>query len=115
METTWFTKSLKSFFSSDQDYADFQDYLSEQPEKGDVIEGSGGLRKIRWADKERGQGKRGGCRIPYLHIPDYGRFLLIDIYRKNQQDNFSPEDLKDFRRLIQDYRHTLARIERLNR
>lgn len=69
---------------------------------------------MRWADQKRGKGKRGGCRILYLHIPNYSRFLLIDIYGKNEQDNFSSEDLREFKLLADEYRKTLARIERLN-
>jgi len=109
VETSWFTKSLKDFFLTDQDYADLQDYLSEQPEEGDVIGGSGGLRKIRWADKRRGKGKRGGCRVLYLHLPEHARILLIEVYGKNEQDNFSAEDLKEFKKLIQVYKDTLSR------
>ena len=79
--------------------SDLQDYLSAQPEKGDVIEGSGGLRKIRWADKKRGKGKRGGC----------ARLLLVEVYGKNEQENFSAEDLRDFRNLVKKYKAVLSR------
>lgn len=115
VETKWFTKSLPDFFSSDQDYADFQNYLSDQPDKGDVIEGSGGLRKIRWADKKRGKGKRGGCRVLYLHVPDYCRTLLIEVYGKNEQEDFSANDLKEFKTLVQEYKETLSQNQPKNR
>lgn len=107
VETSWFTKSLRDIFPTDQDYADFQDYLSDHPDQGDVIEGSGGLRKIRWANKKRGKGKRGGCRVLYLHVPDYARILLLEIYGKNEQENFSAQDLREFKKLVQEYKETL--------
>lgn len=109
VETSSFTKSLKDFFSSDQDYADLQDYLSAQPEKGDVIEGSGGLRKIRWADKKRGKGKRGGCRVLYLYLVEHARLLLVEVCGKNEQENFSAEDLREFRNLVREYKAVLSR------
>lgn len=115
VETKWFTQSLSDFFPTDRDYADFQNYLSDQPDKGDVVEGSGGLRKIRWSDKKRGKGKRGGCRVLYLHVPNYARILLIDIYGKDEQDDFSQEDLKDFKRLVQEYKEVLALKQREKR
>jgi len=112
VETTWFTRSLPGFFLSDQDYADFQEYLSDQPDKGDVVEGSGGLRKLRWADKKRRKGKRGGCRVLYLHVPDYARILLVEVYGKNEQDNFSADDLKEFKKLVQQYKDVLSEKRR---
>lgn len=107
VETSWFTQSLRDFFQTDQDYAEFQAYLAEQPDKGDVLEGSGGLRKLRWADKKRGKGKRSGCRVLYLHLLPAARILLVDIYGKNEQDDFSADDLRVFKKMIEEYKETI--------
>ncbi len=115
VETSWFTRSVPDFFASDQEYADFQDYLSDHPDHGDVIEGSGGIRKIRWSDKKRSKGKRGGCRVLYLQVPSHARLLLIEIYGKNEQENFSAQDLKEFRSLVQEYKDTLDQKTRKKR
>jgi hypothetical protein len=40
-------------------------------------------------------------------VPSHGRLLLIEVYGKNEQENFSPQDLKDFRWLVQEYKETL--------
>jgi hypothetical protein len=57
VETTLFTRQINALVDDD-DYADFQRELANDPEAGDVIPGTGGLRKIRMAAK--GRGKRGG-------------------------------------------------------
>ena len=62
VETHVFTERVKELLD-DETYAGFQAYLAEYPQAGDVIEGTGGLRKIRVAAK--GRGKRGGARVIY--------------------------------------------------
>lgn len=49
----------------DEAYLAFQDELKKNPEAGDVIQGTGGLRKLRFGDPRRGKGKRGGLRVIY--------------------------------------------------
>ena len=44
-------------------------FLSDHPEAGKVMPGTGGFRKLRWGDDARGKGKRGGLRIIYLFLP----------------------------------------------
>lgn len=79
-----------------------QDALLERPEAGDLIPGSGGLRKLRWSIA--GSGKRGGIRvIYYLYHRDTAYMLFA--YRKNQQENLKPDQLKQLKRLIETYTH----------
>ena len=52
-------------YLTDENFRDLQNALMENPEAGDVIEGTGSLRKIRHADQKRGKGKRGGLRVIY--------------------------------------------------
>jgi hypothetical protein len=59
--------------------------LTENPEAGDVIAGTGGVRKIRFA--QQGRGKRGGIRVIYYHWSTIGRVYLITVYAKNVQVN----------------------------
>lgn len=63
-ETSVFTRRVTELLS-DYEYAELQRTLVANPNAGDVIPGSGGLRKIRWA--AQGRGKRGGVRIIYYH------------------------------------------------
>jgi hypothetical protein len=62
IETSVFTRLIQELMS-DEGYRALQEVLITRPESGDLIKGSGGLRKIRW--KLEGQGKRGGVRVIY--------------------------------------------------
>ena len=62
IETSTFTRLLLRHLDDDS-YGAFQAFLSTHPEAGDVIRGTGGIRKIRWA--ATGRGKRGGSRVIY--------------------------------------------------
>jgi len=73
-----------------------QVYLLEQPDAGDIIPGSGGCRKLRWAAK--GHGKRGGARVIYYWITENHRILLLDFCAKNQSENLSQAKLKELKR-----------------
>lgn len=65
IETPIFTEDLAGLLSDDG-YGEFQQYLADNPEAGDVIPDTGGMRKIRWG--ANGKGKRGGVRVIYFHV-----------------------------------------------
>ena len=73
------------------------EYLSGQPDAGDVIPGSGGVRKLRWAAK--GKGKRGGARIIYLYVVVAGKLYLMRCYAKNSQTDLTAEEKKQLREI----------------
>ncbi len=62
-------------------------YLSRNPESGDLIQGTGGLRKIRWARKN--EGKRGGYRIVYYYYNESIPLYLLSGFAKNEMENIS--------------------------
>jgi mRNA-degrading endonuclease RelE of RelBE toxin-antitoxin system len=64
------------------------------PERGALIEGTGGIRKSRAADPSRGKGKRGGFRYMYYYIEQDGQILLLLIFSKDEQDNLSADQKK---------------------
>lgn len=66
---------------------DFKKSLAENPEQGDVITGTGGIRKIRL--KSASKGKSGGFRVCYLNIEDQLILFLLFIYAKNEKENLS--------------------------
>lgn len=70
-ETRLFTRLVQEYLS-DEEYLALQEFLAEHPEAGEVIPGSGGVRKIRWGGK--GRGKRGGYRVIYFTRLVRGRF-----------------------------------------
>lgn len=99
IEAIDFTSGGKYYFGSDAAYADFQSQLSDQPEKGEVITGAAPLRKVRWGDKRRGTGKRGGLRIIYIHIPDIQVLFMLDVYGKDEADDLTKDEKNELQML----------------
>ncbi|WP_246545767.1 hypothetical protein [Pelotalea chapellei] len=73
VESPLFTKQVHDYLT-DTEYGVFQEYLAANPDMGDVVRGSGGVRKVRWS--RRGTGKSGGVRCS-LFCPDRGRANLV--------------------------------------
>lgn len=85
---------------SDTQVRDLIDHLAQYPADGDLIPRSGGLRKLRWA--RAGMGKRGGARIIYYHLTAEGEVYLLLAYAKARQENLTPAQLSQLRRLIEE-------------
>lgn len=98
VETTVFTR-LISDLMDDESYRLLQIELITDPEKGSIIPGSGGLRKIRW--KPEGRGKRGGIRIIYYWAASRGKIVMLYIFPKNERDDLSKEQLKVLRHRVE--------------
>jgi hypothetical protein len=75
-----------------------------QPEKGDVMPGCAGLRKVRVAAPRRGRGKRGGARVIYLNIPEAERIDMIAIYGKDERDDLTEQQKRALRALAEQAR-----------
>lgn len=92
--------------TSDADFAEFQMDLARNPEKGPVIEGTGGLRKVRW--RLKGRGKSGGLRIIYLYVKVRGRIHLVFVFAKNEAEDMTPGQKKQLKVIVdaikQEYR-----------
>jgi hypothetical protein len=78
------------------------DYLARNPAAGDLIPGTGGVRKLRWALE--GRGKRGGARVIYYYHSDYYHsdampIFALTAYAKNERADISQADRNDFLRL----------------
>jgi len=99
VETTIFTRQVQSLLD-DEDYRRLQTILVVRPDAGDLIPGSGGLRKMRWGVQDRG--KRSGVRIIYYWAVRQDRILMLLIYAKSEQDDLSAAQLKVLRRMIED-------------
>jgi hypothetical protein len=63
--------------------------LINGPEKGAVIEGTGGLRKLRFSPPGSGRGQTGSCRVCYAHFPAYGTIALFVAFGKNERSDLS--------------------------
>ncbi len=98
LETSVFTRRVTELLSDDE-YAELQQALAANPNAGDVILGSGGLRKMRWAIQ--GRGKRGGARVIYYYLISRDQFYMLLIYGKNEQDDLSPEQLRLLKKAVE--------------
>jgi len=81
-----------SAYLDDDEYADLQQYLMLQPEAGELVPGSGGVRKLRWA--RPGMGKRGGLRVIYFVRIQPNEFWMLTMYSKSKKDNVPSHILK---------------------
>lgn len=79
---------------------EIQSQLLRDLEAGDIVRGTGGLRKARIADAGRGKGKRGGFRVIYLDLPAVQRTYLLAIYDKDEKDDLSGEEVRVLRLLV---------------
>ena len=91
IETSLFRKLLPAYLS-DEEYKTLQWYLFEHPEAGNIIRGSGGIRKIRWS--QEGKGKRGGIRVIYYWKKSVSEIWLLTIYAKNEKASIPGHMLK---------------------
>lgn len=73
-------------------FARYRTPFWQTQKSGDVIEGAGGLRKVRHADARRGKGKRGGLRVIYFWWRAGAQFWLFPIYGKDLRDDLSPKE-----------------------
>lgn len=98
IETPVFTKKVISLLTNEE-YRNLQNELILNPEKGKIIRGSGGLRKVRFG--KAGRGKSGGVRVIYYWILPKDMILMLLIYPKNEQDNLSSSQLKLLKLLVE--------------
>ena len=91
VESPLFTKQVHDYLT-DTEYGIFQEYLAANPNMGDVVRGSGGVRKIRWS--RRGTGKSGGVRVLYFALTEAGQIWLLLIYAKSAVDSIPGHILK---------------------
>jgi hypothetical protein len=99
IETKLFTRLVQEYLTDDE-YGHLQTSLIQHPEKGDVISGSGGVRKLRW--KAPGRGKRGGYRVIYYVKTAYGAIWMLTMYPKNVADTIPAHVLRKIRKEIDD-------------
>ncbi|WP_246189360.1 type II toxin-antitoxin system RelE/ParE family toxin [Pseudoxanthomonas kalamensis] len=82
---------------TDEEYALFQRFLIVNPLAGDVIQDTGGLRKVRWS--AGGKGKRGGVQVIYYYVDEAEQIRLLLIYRKGIQDDLTPQQKRTLRQI----------------
>ena len=79
----------------DTSYAEFQKELLRQPDKGDVMQHAGGLRKARL--RLPGRGKSGGARVIYLYLERQDTIVFFYVYTKAKSENLTADQLTRLR------------------
>lgn len=89
-------------YLDDDAFLKLQRLLMLNPEAGALIPGSGGLRKLRFADERRGKGKRGGLRVIYSCWDTGFQFWLFTIYDKDEMADLTKAQREKLKQMIKD-------------
>jgi hypothetical protein len=95
-ETPLFVRQAASVWD-DAERETFVDFIAANPEAGDVMPETGGVRKVRWA--RQGSGKRGGVRVIYFYDDADRPLYLLMVYAKARQENLSPDEMRTLREI----------------
>ena len=109
VEIPSFSKRLGSLDLTDEDLAVIQCLIMVEPKKHPVIEGTGGLRKMRCARRKSNRGKSDGYRVCYVYFEEHHFILLVLIYAKNEMDNLPDSHKKQYQQLIERAERELRR------
>ena len=99
IESPIFTRLWPDYWT-EEERGEFAAWLAENPEAGDVVPGSGGVRKVRWS--RAGQGKRGGVRVIYFSQTGESLIWLLTIYAKSRQEHAPAHILRALRQELVD-------------
>jgi mRNA-degrading endonuclease RelE of RelBE toxin-antitoxin system len=97
-ESPVFSRYRDAYLTEDE-YLRLQLALISQPTSGDVIPGSGGLRKLRW--RGSGRGKRGGIRVIYYYIAADAQIYLLTVYAKAEVKDLTRDQIRSLRKLVE--------------
>ena len=98
VETPLFSKLWPAYWSEEERGA-FAAPIAEHPNDGDVVAGSGGVRKVRWS--RAGTGKSGGVRVIYFVRSELGELVLMFMYAKAKLDTLKASTLKEMRDAVE--------------
>lgn len=86
---------VRAVYLDDDEYAELQQFMMENPEAGDIVRGSGGVRKLRW--RRKGMGKRGGLRVIYFVRYQPNEFWMLTLYAKARRENVPAHILRQLK------------------
>ena len=98
IETEVFTDLVTSIMDDDE-YSALQKFLVVNPKAGDVIQGTGGVRKLRWSHDKKG--KRGGMRVIYYHADALHQLRMLLVYRKGETDDLTESQKKALKKVVE--------------
>lgn len=94
-----FEKKWRTLDLNDEVLRLLENYIMENPDAAVIMQGTGGLRKLRWAFPRFG--KSGGMRVLYVDFVYYDKIFMVDIFTKNEKDNLSDAEKKAVKQVIQ--------------
>ena len=98
IETKLFTRLVQKYLTDDE-YQEVQALLIKNPNAGEVVPKTGGVRKLRW--RAPGRGKRGGYRLIYFAEIEQGLIWMLTMYAKNVAENIPAHVLRAIRREVE--------------
>jgi len=98
IETSEFIKQAKECMPEEL-RNQFIDFIAKNPCAGEVIQGAGGARKVRW-QSDTHTGKRGGVRIIYYYHDKNMPIYLFTVYKKNERENITNEEKNMLHKII---------------
>lgn len=98
IEVPIFTKKWRELGLTDENLRELENVLLANPKVGDVIQGTGGIRKIRIPFSSKG--KRGGARVIYVDIEIKETIYFINVYTKNEKDDLTEEEKKALKAVV---------------
>jgi len=99
IELPTFEKHRESYLNDDE-FAAMQFWLMAYPEAGDIIQGSGGVRKIRW--RAKGKGKRGGIRVIYYFKSKTDEIFLLTLYYKSEVSDLTQDEIRILKGIVKE-------------
>lgn len=110
IEVPLFTKRWREIGLGDSELQSLQIMLLKDPESGPVMEGTGGIRKVRFPLKN--QGKSGSIRVCYTDFAEYEVIYLITAFEKKEQENLTTEEKNVLRKLVKSLKEEAAKNRR---
>lgn len=107
IEVPLFSKRWKEIGLGENELRALQIMLLKDPESGPVMEGTGGIRKVRFPLKNKG--KSGGVRVCYTDFEEYEVIYLITAFEKKEQDNLTNEEKNVLKKLVKSLKEEIAR------
>ena len=111
-EARVFREAWEDLKLDSDDLLDLQTEIILAPKRAPIIQGTGGLRKLRFSPERWPMGKSGALRVCYVYFEDYGEVLLVLVYSKSEKEDLDADDRKAVRQLIERQRAAFARRTR---
>jgi hypothetical protein len=108
-ELDWFVQNWNDLGLSDEDLSALQILIMLHPRGGDLVPGTGGLRKLRFAPAKWHSGKSGALRVCYVYFEKYAFVVLVTVYAKADLDDLSAAGKQTIRKLLQRIEQALKR------